>query len=175
MPLHIAITRRARRGCEAELEKALREFLRASFEHPSVRGANLLLPVPGSDSRDFGILRTFRDEEERAAFYHSPLFQTWEKRARALTEGEPHYRELHGLEAWFRAPSRPPPRWKMAMVTFAGVYPLTSLLPRVFEHLLSPANPLVLNFAVTVTIVLTLTWAVMHLLTRVLRPWLQST
>ena len=174
MPIHVAITRRVRPGCESEFEQELREFLRASFSHPAVRGANLLLPAPGSDSREFGILRTFRDEKERAEFYQSPLFLAWEKRARELTEGEPHYRQLHGLEAWFRSPTRPPPRWKMAVVTFVGVYPLTSLLPAIFNRLLHPLHPLLVNVAVTGCIVLTLTWVVMPSLTRLVRGWLHS-
>ena len=49
------------------------------------------------------------------------MFKAWEARARTLTEGEPVYRQLHGLEAWFRSPQTPPPRWKMAVATLLGV------------------------------------------------------
>ena len=174
MPLHVAITRHARPGCEAEFEQALRDCLQASFAHPAVRGANLLVPAPGSNSREFGILRTFRDEQERAEFYRSPLFLAWEERARTMTEGGPIYRQLHGLEAWFRSASRPPPRWKMALVTFAGVFPLTSLLPPLFNRLLHPLHPLLVNLVVTGLIVLALTWLIMPALTRLLRNWLHS-
>ena len=61
-------------------------------------------PPPGSTSSEFGILRTFANEQERDAFYASPLFQAWKERIAPLTEGEPQYRQLHGLEAWFRSP-----------------------------------------------------------------------
>ena len=47
---------------------------------------------------------------------------------RTLTEGEPVYRQLHGLEAWFRSPHNPPPRWKMAVATFLGVFPVAMVL-----------------------------------------------
>ncbi|HEY1109413.1 MAG TPA: hypothetical protein VGE76_12290 [Opitutaceae bacterium] len=174
MPLHVAITRRARPGCEVELEHALREFLKASFAHPAVSGANLLLPAPGSGSREFGILRTFRDERERAEFYRSPLFLAWDAEAQRLTEGEPQHRELHGLEGWFRGAARPPARWRMALVTFAGVYPLTSLLPPLFGRVLQPLHPLLINVVVTGLIVVSLTWLIMPVLTRVLRGWLHS-
>jgi antibiotic biosynthesis monooxygenase (ABM) superfamily enzyme len=43
MPIHIAITRRARPGCEAEFQVALREFFQASFGHGGVRGAMVAL------------------------------------------------------------------------------------------------------------------------------------
>ena len=68
MPIHIAITRRVRPGCEAEFEAALREFFQTSFGHGGVLGASMLTPPPGSESREFGILRTFRNEAERDAF-----------------------------------------------------------------------------------------------------------
>src|SRR5258708_19643780 len=109
----------------------------------------MLIPPPGSTSREYGILRTFRNNEEREAFYASPLFQEWERRVVRLTEGEPVYRQLHGLEAWFRSPAAPPPRWKMALVTFAGVYPLTSLLPRIFIGLFPVWPPLLVNVLLT--------------------------
>ena len=173
MPIHIAITRRVLPGREAEFQAALREFFSESFAHSAVLGATLLVPVPGSASREFGILRTFGDESEREAFYASPLFQAWEAKARLLTEGEPEYRNLHGLEAWFRAPAAPP-RWKMALVTFAGVYPLTSLLPPLFNRLFAPLPPLLINVATTGCIVILLTWVVMPQLTRLARGWLHA-
>src|SRR5438445_2195416 len=128
MPIHIAITRRVRPGCEAEFQQALREFFQTSFGHGGVWGANMLTPPPGSDSREFGILRTFADEKDRDAFYGSPMFKAWEERARMLTEGDPVYRQLHGLEAWFRSPGNPPPKWKMGVATFLGVFPLAMIL-----------------------------------------------
>src|SRR6266436_2000566 len=127
-PIHIAITRRVRPGCEAEFQQALSEFFQTSFGHGGVLGASMLTPPPGSDSREYGILRTFASESERDAFYESPMFKAWEQRARTLTEGEPVYRQLHGLEAWFRSPQPPPPKWKMAAATFLGVFPLAMIL-----------------------------------------------
>ncbi len=171
MSIHVAITRRVRPGCEAEFQEALLEFFQASFTHAAVLGANLLVPPPGSTSREFGILRTFASAEERDAFYASGLFREWEKRAAHLTDGPPLYRDLHGLEAWFREPM-PPPRWKMAIVTFVGVYPLTSFLPQVFGGLLAPLHPLLVNLVTTAVIVGSLTWVIMPLLIRALHRWL---
>jgi len=75
MPIHIAITRRVRPGCEAEFQAALREFFKISFAHGGVLGSSMLTPPPGSDSRELGILRTFASEKERDAFYGSPVFK----------------------------------------------------------------------------------------------------
>lgn len=172
MPIHVAITRRVRPGCEAEFQQALHNFFQASFAEGGVWGATMLTPPPGSNSREFGILRTFADEHERDAFYASPMFKAWEERARTLTEGERKYRELHGLEAWFRSPGNPPPRWKMAVATFLGVFPVALLL----SLTLAPAIhvwPFILRTAAfNVCVVALLTWAVMPFITRLLHPWL---
>ena len=69
MPIHVAITRRIKPGCEAEFQQALREFFQASFAHGGVLGATMIVPPLGSDSREFGILRTFANEKERDDFY----------------------------------------------------------------------------------------------------------
>ena len=172
MPIHVAITRRVRPGCEAEFQAALREFFQASFAHGGVLGASMLTPPTGSDSREFGILRTFANDTEHDAFYESPLFKAWEERARTLTEGEPEYRQLHGLEAWFRSPRSPPPRWKMALATLLGVYPVSLLIGVVLSSTLKKL-PLPLNLlVVSALIVGMLTWVVMPLVTRLLHGWL---
>ncbi len=172
MPIHVAVTRRVRRGCEAEFQEALREFFQTSFGQSGVLGASMLVPPPGIDSSEFGILRTFADEKERDAFYESPMFQTWAKRAGTLTEGEPVYRQLHGLEAWFRSPHASPPRWKMAFVTFLGVYPLANILSRFFGYSLGSWPPLLLSVVVNAAVVGMLTWVVMPFLTRLFAGWL---
>jgi uncharacterized protein len=172
MSIHVAITRRVRSGCEAEFQQALREFFQASFAHGGVWGANMLTPPPGSDSREFGILRTFADEKERDAFYASPLFKAWDERAKALTEGKAVYRQMHGLEAWFRSPHHPPPRWKMAACTLIGVYP-TSLLLSVTVGAAVDSWPLLArSLVIAACMVALLTWAVMPLVTRLLNGWL---
>ncbi len=100
MSIHIAITRRVRPGREAEFQVALREFFQTSFAHGGVLGATMIVPPPGSDSREFGILRTFADEKERDDFYASPLYNAWEEKCRPLTETDFwSSRPLHGLEA----------------------------------------------------------------------------
>jgi antibiotic biosynthesis monooxygenase (ABM) superfamily enzyme len=174
MPVHIAITRRVRPGREADFQEALREFFQTSFAHGGVLGASMLTPPPGSDSREYGILRTFASESERDAFYESPMFKAWEKRAETLTEGEPVYRQLHGLEAWFRSPHDPPPRWKMAAATFLGVFPVAMVLNATLGPAIQSWPFVFRNAAFNVCVVSLLTWLVMPLVTRLLRGWLHT-
>ncbi len=109
-------------------------------------GATMVVPPPGSDSREFGILRTFADEKERDDFYASPIFKAWEAKCQPLTETDSWTaRPLHGLEAWFRSPHSPPPRWKMAVATFIGVFPVATILNLTLGRAIRPWNFLVSN------------------------------
>jgi uncharacterized protein len=122
MTIHVAITREVTPGCEGAFEESLREFFQESLGHEGVLGVHLLSPPPSSHSHEYGILRTFTNERERDEFYRSELFAKWQKDVAQLTEGSRTYRELHGLEAWFRTPESPP-HWKMAFVMWLGVWP----------------------------------------------------
>lgn len=174
MPIHLAITRRVRAGREAEFEQAIREFFVTSLAQDGVMSVQLLSPLPGSGSQEYGILRTFASEGDRAAFYQSPTFQAWERKVQPMTDGLPRYRQLHGMEAWFR-PHSAPPRWKMAALTFLGVYATTLPLTFLFGPYLR-TFPLPLgNAAFNLMVVPLLTWVVMPSVTRLFAKWLHTT
>lgn len=173
MPIHVAITRRVKPGREAEFQQALREFFQTSFAHGGVLGATMLVPPPGSGSREFGILRTFTDEEERDDFYASPIFKAWEAKCAPLTESSAWtYRELQGLEAWFRSPGGPPPRWKMAVATLLGVYPTALVVSSTVGDAVHGWPLAARSLLIAAAMVALLTWVVMPLVTRMLHSWL---
>ncbi|WP_031530880.1 antibiotic biosynthesis monooxygenase [Dyadobacter crusticola] len=172
MPIHVAITRKVLPGKEEEFKDALRRFLGDSFLHGGVHGASMMTALPGSESREVGILRTFADEAERDAFYNSQLFRDWEAYASTLTE-EPVYRELTGLEAWFRSPV-PPPRWKMAVATLCGVFPTSLLLSYTIGPYLAALHPVFRTLIIAACMVGLLTWVVMPQVTKLLKPWLSG-
>lgn len=122
MAIQVAITHKVKPGCERAFKESLREFFQNSLDHHGVLGVHLISPPIGSNTREYGVLRTFTDKHERDEFYRSDLFGRWQKQVAQLTDGERTYRELHGLEAWFRA-AEPPARWKMALLTWLGVWP----------------------------------------------------
>ena len=107
---------------------------------------HVVRPAPGSASREYGIVRRFSDAQSRDRFYRSALFKSWEQRIAQLTEGGPVRQELSGLEAWFSLPGQTgatqPPRWKMAMVTVLGVWPVSILVPWLLLPLVGESPPL---------------------------------
>jgi antibiotic biosynthesis monooxygenase (ABM) superfamily enzyme len=171
MSIHVAITRKVKRGSERAFEESLRAFFQESLDRPGVLGVHLISPPPGSSSAEYGILRTFADEKERDAFYRSDLFERWQQHVAELTEGERTYRELHGLEAWFRAPGAPP-RWKMALLTWLGVWPTSWLIGRLIGPHLAGVPSVVSAALIGAAIVVCLTWMIMPALVKLFHAWL---
>ena len=172
-PIYVAITRRIKPRCEQEFQAALKEFFARSLAESGVHGAVMLVFLPGSAFNEYGIIRSFASIADRDAFYASPLYLEWKKRVAPLSNGEPDARELHGLEGFFRGNnSAPPPRWKMAFATYLGVLPVVMFLALTLGPLIQSWNFVLRNALFNVFVVAGLTWVVMPLITRLLRPWL---
>jgi antibiotic biosynthesis monooxygenase (ABM) superfamily enzyme len=157
---------------EQQFERALREFVRESLHLPGTTGVHLVCPIPGVDGHEFGILRSFESETARKAFYASEMFAKWEETAAPMVIGAPTERQLHGLEAFFRGSGKAPPRWKMAIVTWIGVFPAVLFWSTLLPAPLSGFHPLLVSAIVDVFVVVTLAWGLMPLLTKVFSNWL---
>ncbi|MDH6182281.1 antibiotic biosynthesis monooxygenase (ABM) superfamily enzyme [Microbacteriaceae bacterium SG_E_30_P1] len=66
----------------------------------------------------------------------------------------------------------PPPRWKLAILTWIGVYPSITVLLVVLGPFLFELPIPVVTLVLSVTLVALLSFVIMPLLTRVFRPWL---
>lgn len=173
--IHVAITRRVRKEHAPAFERALSDFARRSLNVHGAVGVHLLLPPPGAESLEYGILRSFASAEDREAFYKTDLYRDFVAQIGPMVDGEPIYRELKGLEAWFPHPqAASPPRWKMALLTWLAVWPVSMLVPALLSPLLGPNFPRVLaGGVISAGIVVTLTWVAMPLLVKLARKWLQ--
>jgi antibiotic biosynthesis monooxygenase (ABM) superfamily enzyme len=172
--VHVAVTRQVKPGCEEEFEQALREFARESLREPGTTGVHLIEPVPGTNGCEYGILRSFESEEASRRFYDSEIFRQWQQRADHLVIGDSVVRRLHGLEAFFRDSNHSPPRWKMAIVTWLGVFPTVLLWSSTLPQFLGRLPQLLVVAIVNVFVVVTLAWVVMPLLSRLLAGWLHA-
>lgn len=174
-PITVVVRRRVKRGREAEFEAAMREFIGFALAAPGHLDIHVLRPA-GTGPADYTVVDKFATPEARRAFKESSAYQGWMQRLKALTEGDPQIEEMGGLAGWFTLPDRPhlkpPTKYKMALVTFLGVYPLATVLAPFFGRLLPGWHRLLLNVVVNAAVVGLLTWVVMPLLTRVFARWL---
>jgi antibiotic biosynthesis monooxygenase (ABM) superfamily enzyme len=170
--VHVAIMRTVRAGREPEFEALIQDFFEEAARQPGVCDAYLIRPIVGSPSRDYGILRSFHSAEDRERFYASDLYRRWNEAVAPLVEGEAQRRELHGLEAFFHGNAPPPPRWKMALLTWVGVNPavyiFSNAVPAVFGEMPMLGRLLLVNAFV----VASLAWVFMPVLTKLFSRWL---
>ena len=175
-PVTVQTVRMVRPGCEAAFEAALHQFIANSMASPEQQGVHIFRPAPGSDSREYSILRRFASTQQRDEFFASPVFSDWQHSIAPLVEGEPQRETLCGLETWFALPGNPaiipPPRWKMATVTLLAVYPLSLVLQHTIALAVKSLHPLLHSLVISSCMVAMLTWVLMPNLTRLLKSWI---
>jgi hypothetical protein len=170
-PVTVVFTWDVAKGREKEFEEWAHGITAEATRFPGHLGATWLRPQ-GKDRRYHTILR-FSDGARLSAWLESPERDHWMERL----DGLAHEDRAHttGMETWFSLPDRSvtaPPRWKMALVTFSGVYPL-SLLLQATAVPLAKQWPLPLRSLVfPVILVPLLTYLIMPMLSRLLRRWL---
>jgi len=172
--INVATIHTVKLGREQGFEKAVLNYFGNSFRESATKGALLIRPLPGSDSRTYGILRSFANQQDREAFYKSDSFIQLQQDLKPYVEEDYSRRELHGLEAFFYDPSavQHPPRWKMALATWLGVWPTVYVVSSLLRSQVSGWPSFLATGLVTFFVVLALTWGVMPALTRLMKPWL---
>ncbi|MFM2119836.1 MAG: hypothetical protein RL722_1304 [Pseudomonadota bacterium] len=184
----VIVTRRVRPGQEAAFERLMGEMTAAARGYPGHLGAQLVKPgaadpegLPESDAADpqlFHVVFAFDSAEHLRAWQQSPARQLGLAAIAPLTEGVQQVRQLSGLAHWFvedRGPAVvPPPRWKVAVVTWLGIFPTVLLLFVTVVPLLADWPLVPRTMVVTLLVVLLMTWVVAPRLTRWFRPWLHA-
>ncbi|MFE0604285.1 antibiotic biosynthesis monooxygenase [Streptomyces sp. NPDC058892] len=158
-------------GHEEAFQRWARDVLAAAATIPGNLGGGLFRPV--DDGGSWVVVHRFRDREALERWLKSPL------REKLFTHQEHHHevarRELAGLEAWFAEPggtALPPPRWKTAVSSAIGIFPI-SLLGSVYLAPFLTVLPQVARTAVFALLFSVLmTYVAMPVVTRVLRRWL---
>lgn len=106
----------------------------------------------------------------------SEVRHEWVERLQPLIEKPEAVQTLTGLETWFTLSDKPlkspPPRYKMFLVTWLGVFITLAILSRLLAPLLSRLPLLLSQLVITGLVVLCLTYLLMPRLTKLFRKWL---
>jgi antibiotic biosynthesis monooxygenase (ABM) superfamily enzyme len=168
-PVALVLSRQVRAGHEQAFEEVLHRLASTVRGQPGHLDVTVLRPAPGGPPI-YTIVSHFQTRADAEAWQASP------QRARLIAEaglhaaGELQTRYVSGLEGWLAAPGAPvlvpPARWKIALVSAAGILPLLEAV----SYLLAPrlaALPVWARPLISVVIVIPLMqYAVMPLLTR---------
>lgn len=173
-PLTILVTRRVAPARRTEFETALHDLTETSVTFAGHMGVSVFKPGAGGDV--YRILFRFDAQANFDTWRADPVVAALVERVDGLTLGEPQVDTLTGMEAWFTAPpaavAAPPPRLKMALATWGGLFPLVSLLLWLLRPVVAHLPFLAGTLLITGLATASMTWLVMPRLTRWLRPWL---
>ncbi|PSB16083.1 antibiotic biosynthesis monooxygenase [filamentous cyanobacterium CCP2] len=170
----VAIARYVKPGYEADFEEAVRGVILAASTFPGYVGGEVLYPE--TKRGEWQLILRFDTFTHLQEWEQSPICQGWIARADGLSVGAPKVVRVNGLEAWFALPSvpntLPPPKWKTAIVSAIGIYPVISLMPILLRPITS-GIPTWLATIVSISIMMPLmTWVVMPQITRLFKRWL---
>jgi antibiotic biosynthesis monooxygenase (ABM) superfamily enzyme len=174
-PVTATVTRRVKPGHEAAYEQFLAGIGGAALAFPGYLGEEVFRSAAGAGG-EYRMVYRFDSPAHLRAWLDSAERAAWLKRAEPHVAGPLRTQYLTGLEGWFTLPAQPgappPAPYKMAIVTWAAIFPLITLVVVVSAPLMGPL-PLVPRLAVTTLVTVSLmTWVVMPRMTRMLRRWL---
>jgi hypothetical protein len=174
-PVTTTVTRRVKPGHEAAYEGFLAGISGAARAYPGYLGVEVFRPAPGG-TNEYRMVYRFDSAAHLRAWLDSAEHGAWLARAEPHVAGPIQSQVLTGLEGWFTLPTQPgvppPPAYKMALVTWATIFPLITLVVVATAPLVG-GWPLVVRLAVTTGVTVPLmTWVVMPRVTRLLGRWL---
>lgn len=174
-PVTAVASRWVKQGREQEFEEWLSGILAAAKEAPGYLGSEVLRPSDSEDDNEYRVVFRFDHASNLHAWENSEERQNWLRKVEPL-QHEEKVHVLTGLETWFTLPSKvgepSPPRYKMVVVTWLGVFPIVMIIFSVFGHWLSLLPTLVRTLVFTAVMVTLMTYVVMPRMTRLFSFWL---
>jgi antibiotic biosynthesis monooxygenase (ABM) superfamily enzyme len=151
------------------------EMSRRASQFDGYMGATLFRPV-SPDDPEYRMIFKFTDEASLAEWERS------EERAEMLEKLEgllisPTEREkVSGLVTWFSLPSqnpvKPPPRYKMTIVSWLALYPAATLIFWLFGPWLAHLPLLIRTLVVTAVLMILMSYVLMPFMTKRFAFWL---
>lgn len=124
---------------------------------------------------EYVVILKFDCYDNLKTWLESNIRRQWIERLHPLIEKSEEIQTLTGLETWFSLPSQPlkapPPRYKMALVTWLGVFMTLAVLSRLLAPLLSGLPPWLNQLITTGLVVALLTYLIMPQLTKLFHKW----
>jgi len=189
-PVTVIVRRIAKKDKIKEFEEWLSGISKEVSRQEGSMGIDIIKPTPNISNKskpEYVIIFRFNTYDNLDKWEKSPIRHEWLQKGRKLAESDYDVQKLTGLEFWFTPyfkdesspmiPLQPPPRYKMVIVTIPVIsILLLTLVPQIhfLTEMLSIPFPIRLVIALTITVLL-MTYVIMPLLTKLLKPWLFKT
>lgn len=168
------VRRRARPGCAPAYEALVSAMFASARQFPGYLSAELIPPADADG--EYQIVQRFATMADLEHWQDSAERAEWMERIARVADGDPQYRLLHGLEAWFGpvvAPTRVPPRWRLTVVSWLGIFPTVALLLGFVAPLMADWPFLLRVAAITAMVAVLMSYLIMPRLTRWFGWWLR--
>lgn len=174
----LLVSRRVKRGSESELRAACDRLIAAAARFDGYLGAQVVSPGDVEHTGDplVHVVMAFNSRQ------NLDKWQTSAERERGLAATQPYVdgptqvQHIGGLADWFKSqpitPASVPPRWKVAVVTWLGIFPTVYLLFVLLDPLLRGWPLPVRVIVLTILVVALMTWLVAPWLSRRFQGWL---
>ena len=173
IPVSMIVDRNVLPNKVDEFKVYLKGIIAASSQFPGYMGTDVINP---EGSHRYIVVFRFSTKAELDAWTTSEERQVWIDKIDKVIEGPSKMLALTGLESWFVLSKSkefvPPPKHKMAIVTYLGIAPLLTVFNALFGELFSALPLYLLYFATSPFIVILMTYLVMPAMTRLFMHYL---
>lgn len=174
-PVTVVISQLVKPGCEQAYEQWMRGIANEAMKFEGHLGINKIRPQKGTRPEYVTIFK-FDRYANLKKWMVSDVRKQWLAKSNQLVQDSPDVQLLNGMETWFTLPGKPlkspPPRYKIAILTWVAVYVLLNTLTYVLAPLIRVFPAFVGQLLISLLIVVLLTYVVMPQITRIFSKWL---
>ena len=174
-PVTVSVFRRVKPESVKDFEEFLSAIINASMTFEGHLGTNVFRNSDPNNP-EYMIVFKFDRRSNLRHWEESKCRRQWLTHIESLTIGSPVIEVLTGLETWFtispRKPIVPPPRYKMAALTWIAIFPLVNIINLLLGSILNSLSPLLRSLIMTAILVPLMTYIVMPRITRLFARWL---
>jgi uncharacterized protein len=175
LPVTVDVLQQVKPGREVEFEQVLSDLVEASRRFEGHLGVNVFRPT-NHNNPEYRVVFKFDHLSNLKRWEDSAIRRRLVDRTKRLTIGSSKVQRLTGLETWFTLSSEgaivPPPRYKMLIVSFIVIFPLSNLLNLLLQPLLTPMPVLLRSLIISLVMLSLTTYVVMPCATKLFAKWL---
>lgn len=171
----VLVDRKVCPGNKEAFEKLLEAIIQASSKYPGYIETRIHKPKSDDDNL-YRVMFRFDTQAHLDAWLNSKDRLSLVNKIDELIDKPTTLQVITGLETWFALPGHktmtPPPRYKMAIVTWIAITPLLMLINYFVGPALATLHPVLRTLSTSPFIVLIMTYLWMPFMAKLFKKWL---
>ena len=171
----VVVSHFIKEGKEQAFEEALKLVIQKAMGYEGYEGIQIIRPNAKANN-EYILLIRFDSEKNYQTWAESAPRNEWFNELKDYIYKESEIRYEEGLEFWFSLPeltgTKPPTKWKMAILTWMVIYPSVLLLSTVAGIYLGFLPLAIRMLLVSMTLVSLMTYLIMPKITKAFAFWI---